>query len=42
MGDCPAEQVILPTEIELLSLLRIKELTGANIELAMADDAHSV
>jgi chromosome partitioning protein len=39
MGDCPAEQVILPTEIELLSLLPgSKNLTGANIELAMADD----
>ncbi len=39
MGDCPAEQVILPTEIDLLSLLPgSKNLTGANIELAMADD----
>ena len=39
VGDCPAEQVILPTEIDLLSLLPgSKNLTGANIELAMADD----
>ena len=39
MGDAPAEQVILPTEIELLSLLPgSKNLTGANIELANADD----
>jgi chromosome partitioning protein len=39
MGECPAEQVILPTEIEQLSLLPgSKNLTGANIELAMADD----
>jgi chromosome partitioning protein len=39
MGDCPAEQVILPTEIALLSLLPgSKNLTGANIELAAADD----
>ena len=39
MGDSPAEQVILPTEIELLSLLPgSKNLTGANIELAAADD----
>jgi chromosome partitioning protein len=33
MGDAPAEQVILPTEIDLLSLL-----PGANVELATADD----
>jgi chromosome partitioning protein len=39
MGDAPAEQVILPTEIEMLSLLPgSKNLTGANIELATADD----
>jgi chromosome partitioning protein len=39
MGDSPAEQVILPTEIDQLSLLPgSKNLTGANIELATADD----
>jgi len=39
MGDVPAEQVILPTEIECLSLLPgSKNLTGANIELAGLDD----
>jgi chromosome partitioning protein len=39
MGDSPAEQVILPTEIDLLSLLPgSKNLTGANIELAAASD----
>ncbi|MFY9854839.1 MAG: ParA family protein [Terracidiphilus sp.] len=39
MGDAPAAQVILPTEIELLSLLPgSKNLTGANIELASAED----
>ena len=39
MGDSPAEQVILPTEIEMLRLLPgSKNLTGANIELAGADD----
>jgi chromosome partitioning protein len=39
MGDAPAEQVILPTEINLLSLLPgSKNLTGANIELAGAED----
>jgi chromosome partitioning protein len=39
MGDCPAEQVILPTEIDLLWLLPgSKNLTGANIELAAASD----
>ena len=39
MGECPAEQVILPTEIDLLWLLPgSKNLTGANIELASADD----
>jgi chromosome partitioning protein len=39
MGECPAEQVILPTELEKLWLLPgSKNLTGANIELAMAED----
>ena len=39
MGDCPAEQVILPTAIDMLSLLPgSKNLTGANIELAHAED----
>jgi len=39
MGDAPAAQVILPTEITLLSLLPgSKNLTGANIELAGAED----
>ncbi len=39
MGDCPADQVILPTEVPLLSLLPgSKNLTGANIELAGAED----
>jgi chromosome partitioning protein len=39
MGDAPAEQVILPTEIDLLFLLPgSKNLTGANIELATAED----
>jgi chromosome partitioning protein len=39
MGDSPAAQVILPTEIDNLSLLPgSKNLTGANIELAAADD----
>jgi chromosome partitioning protein len=39
MGDAPAEQVILPTEIDLLSMLPgSKNLTGANIELAGAED----
>src|SRR5580698_5677777 len=39
MGDSPAEQVILPTEIALLSILPgSKNLTGANIELASAPD----
>jgi len=39
MGDAPAEQVILPTDIECLSLLPgSKNLTGANIELAGLDD----
>jgi len=39
MGDSDVEQVILPTEIDLLSLLPgSKNLTGANIELAAAED----
>ena len=39
MGDSPAEQVILPTEIEALKILPgSKNLTGANIELSAAND----
>jgi len=39
MGDSPADQVILPTEIEKLWILPgSKNLTGANIELAGAED----
>jgi chromosome partitioning protein len=39
VGDVPAEQVILPTEIPLLLMLPgSKHLTGANIELAGATD----
>ena len=39
VGDAPAEQVILPTQIEQLWLLPgSKNLTGANVELAAADD----
>jgi chromosome partitioning protein len=39
MGESPASQVILPTEIELLWLLPgSKNLTGANVELAAASD----
>jgi chromosome partitioning protein len=39
MGEAPADQVILPTEIETLSLLPgSKNLTGANVELAAASD----
>lgn len=39
MGDLPVEQVILPTEVEHLWLLPgSKNLTGANIELASAED----
>jgi chromosome partitioning protein len=39
MGEAPAEQVILPTEISLLWVLPgSKNLTGANIELAAAAD----
>ena len=38
-GDSLAEQLILPTEIERLSVLPgSKNLTGANIELAAAED----
>ena len=39
MGDSPADQVILPTEIGTLQILPgSKNLTGANIELAAAND----
>ena len=39
VGNAPAEQVILPTEIEQLSLLPgSKNLTGANVELASVED----
>ncbi len=39
MGAAPADQVILPTQIETLWVLPgSKNLTGANIELAAADD----
>jgi chromosome partitioning protein len=39
MGEAPADQVILPTEIDQLYLLPgSKNLTGANIELASAED----
>src|SRR6185437_7035580 len=39
MGDLPADQVILPTEVKGLSILPgSKNLTGANIELAGAED----
>lgn len=39
VGDAPAEQVILPTEIDTLSLLPgSKNLTGANIELVTVED----
>jgi chromosome partitioning protein len=39
MGDLPAEQVIIPTEVDNLALLPgSKNLTGANVELAAADD----
>jgi chromosome partitioning protein len=39
VGNSTAEQVILPTEIETLKLLPgSKNLTGANIELAQAED----
>ena len=39
IGNAPAEQVILPTEIDHLWLLPgSKNLTGANVELAAAED----
>lgn len=39
VGQAPAEQVILPTELDTLKVLPgSKNLTGANIELAGADD----
>jgi chromosome partitioning protein len=39
IGNAAAEQVILPTEIESLSILPgSKNLTGANVELAAAED----
>jgi chromosome partitioning protein len=39
MGELPADQVILPTEVEQLWLLPgSKNLTGANVELAGATD----
>src|ERR1017187_2724256 len=39
MGDLPSDQVILPTEVKGLSILPgSKNLTGANIELAGAED----
>ena len=39
VGDCTADQVILPTEIDKLWLLPgSKNLTGANLELANAED----
>lgn len=39
VGESPAEQVILPTDVDHLWLLPgSKNLTGANIELAHADD----
>jgi chromosome partitioning protein len=39
MGDSPVDQVILPTDIDRLWLLPgSKNLTGANIELAAAED----
>ena len=39
VGDSPAEQVILPTEIDHLWLLPgSKNLTGANVELAAVED----
>ena len=39
MGHSPADQVIMPTDVDNLSLLPgSKNLTGANIELASADD----
>lgn len=42
MGDSPAEQVILPTEIDTLKVLPgSNQLTGANIELSGATDRES-
>lgn len=39
VGDCTADQVILPTELDNLSLIPgSNHLTGANIELANAED----
>lgn len=39
MGDCSADQVILPTELEHLHLIPgSNHLTGANVELANAED----
>ena len=39
VGNAPAEQVILPTEVDKLWLLPgSKNLTGANVELASAED----
>jgi chromosome partitioning protein len=39
MGDCTVDQVILPTEVDNLSLIPgSNHLTGANIELANTDD----
>jgi chromosome partitioning protein len=39
VGDSLAEQVILPTQVDLLCLLpSSKNLTGANVELASAED----
>lgn len=39
VGDCTADQVILPTELDRLSLIPgANHLTGANIELANAED----
>ena len=42
MGECPAEQVILPTDIDTLKILPgSNQLTGANIELSGAMDRES-
>src|SRR5690348_1946649 len=39
VGDCIADQVILPTDLDKLSLVPgSNHLTGANIELANVDD----
>lgn len=39
VGECTADQVILPTDLDKLSLIPgSNHLTGANIELANADD----